>query len=478
MTSGFTSEPSQLKGVPLILRSSHHTPLSLAVTPPLDIDPNRSPFRVIADGRESSPDSEETNRTKSTQNLDDRRMADAGTHKTPTRDKLDVWPALPLHIDGTMTSKSTQELDNIIVALGQSNRVREVILWPLTGWQLEKVLATMQVPFPELMRLQLYSNDETVPVIPDSFLDGSAQRLRLLILEGIPFPGLPKLLLSATNLVSLSLLDIPHSGYISPEAMVTLISALSNLGSLSVQFRSPQSRPDWETRRWPPSKRSVIPALHSFLFKGVIEYLEDFVTFIDAPQLNALDITFFNQIDFDFPRLAQFINRTPTIRALDQALVGFDDDFAYVKLPSKIEIAISCREPDWQLSSIEQVCNSSWRSLSSVEVLFIEHEYSQLVWKNDAIENTLWLQLLLPFTAVKDLYLSKEFAPGIAAALQELVGARITEVLPSLQNIFMEGLEPSGPLQEIIGRFVAARLLSDHPIAISAWHKDSDVEST
>jgi len=88
------------------------------------------------------------------------------------------------------------------------------------------------------------------------------------------------------------------------------------------------------------------------------------------------------------------------------------------------------------------------------------------------------LQLLLPFTAVKDLYLSKEFAPGIAAALQELVGARITEVLPSLQNIFMEGLEPSGPLQEIIGRFVAARLLSDHPIAISAWHKDSDVEST
>jgi hypothetical protein len=115
--------------------------------------------------------------------------------------------------------------------------------------------------------------------------------------------------------------------------------------------------------------------------------------------------------------------------------------------------------------------------LSTVEVLYIEHEYSQLVWKNDAIENTLWLQLLLPFTAVKDLYLSKEFAPGIAAALQDLVGARITDVLPSLQNVFMEGLEPSGPLQESIGRFVAARLLSDRPITISAWDKDSNVES-
>jgi hypothetical protein len=400
------------------------------------------------------------------------------TPKTPTRDKLDVWPALPLLVDGAMTSES-QDLDNIIVALGQSNRVHQILLWDLAGWQLEKVLATMQVPFPELTDLQLLSDGETLPVIPDSFLGGSAQRLRLFILDGIPFPGLPKLLLSATHLVSLRLFDIPHSGYISPEAMVTLISALSSIERLSLEFRSPQSRPDWETRRRPPSKRSVIPALINFLFKGVIEYLEALVAFIDAPQLNALDITFFNQIDFDFPRLAQFINRTPTIRALDKAHVRFNDNFAYVGLPwsRTLEIAISCREPDWQLSSIEQVCNSSLHPLSTVEVLYIEHEYSQLVWKNDAIENTLWLQLLLPFTAVKDLYLSKEFAPGIAAALQDLVGARITDVLPSLQNVFMEGLEPSGPLQENIGRFVAARLLSDRPITISAWDKDSNVES-
>jgi hypothetical protein len=324
------------------------------------------------------------------------------------------------------------------------------------------------------------SNDETVPVIPDSFLDGSAQRLRYFALDGIPFPGLPKLLLSATNLVSLTLFRIPHSGYISPEAMVALISALSSLETLQLEFRSPQSRPDWESRRWPPSKRSVIPALDYFRFKGVIEYLEDLVTFIDAPQLNTFYITFFNQIDFDIPRLAQFINRTPTIRTLDEAHVQFDDYFASVGLPpgpGTLQITISCREPDWQLSSIEQVCNSSLHPISTVEVLYIEHEYSQLVWKNDAIENTLWLQLLLPFTAVKDLYLSREFAPGIAAALQELVGARITDVLPSLQNIFMEGLEPSGPLQESIGRFVAARLLSDHPIAVSAWDKDSNMES-
>jgi hypothetical protein len=73
---------------------------------------------------------------------------------------------------------------------------------------------------------------------------------------------------------------------------------------------------------------------------------------------------------------------------------------------------------------------------------------------------------------VKNLYLFKEFAPGIAAALLELDGGRITEVLPSLRNIFVRGLEPSGPFQEKIGQFVAARQLSSHTITISDWDPD------
>ena len=123
------------------------------------------------------------------------------------------------------------------------------------------------------------------------------------------------------------------------------------------------------------------------------------------------------------------------------------------------------------------ICNSSLHPLSTAEDLYIDHQYSELVWTDDAIENTLWLQLLLPFTALKNLYLSKEFAPGIAAALQELVGDRITEVLPSLQNIFVQGLEPSGSFQANIGQFLAARQLSNHPIAVSDWDKGYDIES-
>jgi hypothetical protein len=388
---------------------------------------------------------------------------------TPARDTLDVWPALPLIIYGGMASSSST--DNVIAALGQSNRICQVTLLDLAGWQMEQVLAAMQVPFPELTDLRLSSNDETPRSIPDSFLDGSAPRLRYFSLRSLPFLGLPKLLFSATHLVELRLFNIPHSGYISPEAIVALLSVLSSLDELILQFRSPQSRPDWEFRRPPPPKRSIIPALALLEFKGITEYLEDLVAFIDTPQLRTMHITFFNQIDFDTSRLAQFINYTFQL-AKPGAHVRFFDNFTRVELQLEsgtLYIEISCIEPGWQLSSIEQVCNSSLHLLSTVEDLYIEHRYYQLVWKPNLIENTLWLQLLLPFTAVKNLYLSKDFSRGIAAALKELTGTRITEVLPSLQNIFVQELEPLGPFQENIGHFVAPRQLSDHRITVSNW---------
>jgi hypothetical protein len=393
----------------------------------------------------------------------------------PAKDTLDIWPTLPLvvHSDG---HKLAYGMDNIIAALGQSTRVCQVAFYGLDDFELEEILPAMRVPFPELTDLHLgsdLSNGGLTPVIPDSFLDGSAPRLRHFGLYGIPYPGLQNLLFSATHLVSLELSNIPHSGYISPEAIVALISVLSSLEGLAVKFRSPQSCPDRETRRPHPSKRSVIPALTSLRFKGVIEYLEDLVTGIDTPQLDGLGIKFFNQIDFDTLRLAQFINRTPKLIKRG-ASVLFYDDLAHLELTHELSpgytfIRILCSEPDWQLSSIEQVCNSFFHPLSTVEVLYISHHYSERVWKDDAIENNLWFQLLLPFTAVKNLYLNKKSAPRVAAALQELVGVGITVVLPRLENIFVRGLEPSGPFQKNIGQFLAARQLSDHPITISNW---------
>ena len=77
------------------------------------------------------------------------------------------------------------------------------------------------------------------------------------------------------------------------------------------------------------------------------------------------------------------------------------------------------------------------------------------------------------FSAVKNLYLSKQFASIIGPALQELVSGRTTEVLPTLQNIFLERFLPSGPVQEGIQQFVAIRQVTSHHIAVSRWDKPS-----
>ena len=226
-----------------------------------------------------------------------------------------------------------QNADNIIAALGQSNRVCEVFLMDLADWQMEKVLATMQVPFPELTKLGFWLNNER-PAIPDSFLDGSAPRLLHFELDGVPFPGLPSLLLSANHLVHLELYNIPPSGYISSEAMVTPLSVLTSLETLILQFQPlrPPSFPGWGSQILPPRKRSILPALDRFYFQGVTNYLEDLVTFFDAPQLETLDATFFNQINFNCPRLARFINCTEILSAPNEAHVQFGHGSVIVKL--------------------------------------------------------------------------------------------------------------------------------------------------
>ena len=345
--------------------------------------------------------------------------------------------------------------------------------------ELEEYLAAMQQPFPELTYLWLWWKDEIgTLVVPDSFLGGFAPRLEVIDLEGIPFPGLPKLLLSATHLVHLYLQNIPHSGYFSPDAMVAALSTMTSLEELLLRLKSPESCPDLETRRLPPSPRSVLPVLKSVEFKGASEYLEDLVTDIDAPQLERLDITFFNDVLFDTPHLSQFIGRTPILNAFENAYIFLANSTACVAFRSPIDcyvqlkVAILCEGSDWQLSSVEQVCTSCFQLpfLSTLKGLYVfERIFSSVDWK-DNIEYRVWRELLYPFTSVKNIYISDEFALGIGPALQELVkGRAATEVLPTLENIFLKGLKSSGHVQEGIGQFVAARQVSSHPVTVSDW---------
>lgn len=81
------------------------------------------------------------------------------------------------------------------------------------------------------------------------------------------------------------------------------------------------------------------------------------------------------------------------------------------------------------------------------------------------------MEILRPFTAVKNLSICKEYARRIAPALQDLVGERVTYLLPALKNLRLDELEPTGRTQKAIKQFVAARRLLGHPVAVSYWDR-------
>jgi hypothetical protein len=351
-----------------------------------------------------------------------------------------------------------------ISALQQHNRVCTIIMGGVPS-SLLKEFAAMQEPFPALTYLYLYSFDENVPVLPDSFLGGSAPRLQKLTLSGIPFPGLPKLLLSTHDLVTLHLERIPRSGYISPEAMVTCLSTLTSLEQLVLDFRSPRSQAERASRLPPPLTRVALPALTSQEFKGDSEYLEDIVSRLEAPLLSYVDIAFFNQLIFDTPLLRNFISRTATFREAYQANILCHPDAVEFRLylrnrteDGQVTLSISCEPLDWQISSLAQVCSTSFPPLLTLERLDIimKTDLDSLLEWQDNMEDTQWLELLRPFTSVKDLRLSEPSVPFIAPALQQLSGERVTEVLPALENLFLGEPRPSEPVKEAIEEFIAA----------------------
>ena len=174
---------------------------------------------------------------------------------------------------------------------------------------------------------------------------------------------------------------------------------------------------------------------------------------------------------------------TPNLKSPVEARVIFSSGFVQVTLtrpgetsPRGLGLGFTCGHSDWQLSSLAQVFSSSIPQalISTVEQLYIyESGFLQPRWQGD-IEDSQWLDVLNPFTAVKDLYLSRNFVPRIAPTLQELVGERVIEVLPALQCLFLDKLHPSGTVPEEIEKFVAARQLAEHPITVSLWEREHD----
>ena len=250
------------------------------------------------------------------------------------------------------------------------------------------------------------------------------------------------------------------------------------LETLSLEFRSRRSclAPG---NCSPPLARTVFPALYQLCFQGVTDYLDDLVSRIEAPLMRHLYMTFFNQpfLTSDFSQLRHFIGRTEKFKSLTHADITFRDRTVEVSLSQPTQkhnvmwLSILCKKLHLQLWSLAQVGSASLLPLSKVESLEISSEL--LKWQlheeeEHTEEDAQWLNVLQPFSAVKNLYPHDNTLPSLAYALKEVPEEQVTEVLPALQAVSMDEPVPPGPVdepsppavQEAIERFIAMRRLS------------------
>jgi len=175
----------------------------------------------------------------------------------------------------------------------------------------------------------------------------------------------------------------------------------------------------------------------------------------------------------DATQLHQFVGRAQSLRLLNHAQVTFSDFTNTITLgsPARFVLDIEWDDdgPDQLLSSVTQICNDHFSCLSQVDQLNICHDCGdpdiELQARNE-VDRSQWLDLLRPFSGVRSLYVSDELVPPVAAALGELTGKRTMDVLPALENLCLDELEPSRSARDAVESFIAARQLSDRPIVV------------
>ena len=395
---------------------------------------------------------------------------------------LDIWPALPLDIHANFDDEGADE-DDIIGTLKHHDRLARIQIEGFNRYRLEKCIALMKESFPILRCLDLrLTICENKIYTTDAILGESAPLLQRIILRGIWFPGLPKLLSSASDLVILNLRGIPITGEgdISPDAMVgTCLSVLTKLEFLTIFFLRRNSSPYPTDQNPPPSTHTVLPALTYLSLEGPHSYLEGLVDRIDAPLLNFGDLNFLNEPIFDTPRVLQFIHRAKMFKLLGGVEVRFGRGSCFYPNadivasfrssigPTAFHLSFPCSGLPAQVAIMERIC-AQWPSLvSHVESLKLgDHFWNEQQW-GEAI--TPWLGFLRPFTAMQTLcFCGSPKVPRFVRMLGELKGRGATDLLPALRTIEL-GCSEEGVSEalRLLRPFLVSREESGHPVVVN-----------
>jgi hypothetical protein len=387
---------------------------------------------------------------------------------------MDIWPALPIRIRADLDRSVRADEDDILDVLEYRDRIAGIHLSCQTLSQTEKCVTWMQGSFPILTSLHLTTPPPTTFVVTNAFLGGSAPRLQRINLTGIYLPNLSNFLLSASDLVNLSLGDLPitGAGYISPEEMGACLSMLKRLQSLEITLTlgPPSFYPT--SQRSSPLTPTALPALTMLSLKGPYEGLEALVAQIDAPLLNSGHLEFWGGPMSNMMRVPHFIHSTERFKFPNQVEVDFRYGAVTLYLdplnsPTYFSLTSPCSTLSLQVILIEQIFERCPPLLSHVEQLELKGDS---VWARYFA--TSWLGFLRPFIAVQTLCLSGEdLVPRVAHTLGNLKGKSATEVLPALHTILLWSFpsnecEVSRETARLLEPFIAAREHFKHPVVV------------
>ncbi|KAH8981053.1 hypothetical protein EDB86DRAFT_2977779 [Lactarius hatsudake] len=293
----------------------------------------------------------------------------------------------------------------------------------------------MEVPFPVLTHLELTGHEEEdrpkdMLYLSDRFLGGSAPCLQHLSLESAALEDLPKLLLSTRDLVSLRLENFPPWSCISPEEIVGGLAGLTKLRTLSIRFAFPYKR--WCTGSpMPPQPCAVLPALTEFESRGDSKYLDELMAQIDTPRVEDVKIEY-SELDVQAPQFSEFIKRSQFRRA---------------------QVDFSTYDPKIKLDRPQGECHQAHFSLIIPGTGFQEFTTPDVLDSMDDV-----LPLLRLFPAVEAMDVDREAARHIASALEDIAEDMVTEVLPALELLLLDGDDNK------LEGFLSLRRLSGRPV--------------
>ena len=385
-------------------------------------------------------------------------------------------PSLPLSVsyhEGTWHPFTPKDEEGALLALWQHDRVRYIDLYaPLAT--LDKIFAAMNGPFPVLEHLALSVDHSSTnederdnymfdhAQLPQAFQAPNLRHLDLNRVGDVAQVDLP-LLASISGLISLTLIGVPFSAFLSIEYLASRLSLMPRLECLGLGFDSyvPMDDPDLESEPTVAQnvKQIPFPNLSEIFFKGTSSYLEALAAQISAPLLKTFTAQFFDQPSSSLPHLSQLLTAAAELR-LPVASIGFsgfrvdDPNVAICMAGSEfaldwwtnlvpLQIMFHCGSLSEQVTSTRHICASLSPMLSAVERLHLilsaveklhlnldERRWQEL--EVFEIEDDAWQDLLRPFCNVKKLQIDEGLMGALSYSLPANGNGLSMEILPEL----------------------------------------------